>query len=137
MPTLVSLAGGSPFTGTPQEPCRVTNCTPSTGSDILCLCVPAWGSCLGSLRLVSRDMRLEAGGGSSPGSEWSGKLQCWPSRPHWHESDPVTCGTELFSGVSTSRLLPLSQHGQKHGFFFHIPQEALRPSFPANKGKRM
>lgn len=68
MPTLVSLAGGSPFTGMPQEPCRVINCTPSTSSDILCLCVPAWGSCLGNLRLVSRDTRLKAGGGSSPGS---------------------------------------------------------------------
>lgn len=40
MPTLVSLAGGSPFTGTPQEPCRVTNCTPSSSSDILRLCCP-------------------------------------------------------------------------------------------------
>lgn len=135
MPTLVSLTGGSPFTGTPREPCRVTNCTPSSSSDILCLCCPCpW---IMSGEPPTGFKGYEVGGWRRLISrEWSGKLQCWPSRPHWRESGLVTCDTELYSGVSTSRLLPLSQHSQQH-FFFYIPQEALRPSFPANKGKRM
>lgn len=115
----------------------MTNCTPSSSSDILCLCCPCLWIMSGEPPTGFKG--YEVGGWRRLTSrECSGKLQCWPSRPHWRESGPVTCDTELYSGVSTSRLLPLSQHGQQHVLFFfflHSPRGA-KAILPSQQGEK-